>query len=191
MTKAFTTSRLVIALAVATSIGACVADPYSQQQGQKNYAPAPQTAVQPQFVPPQYVQPSYESVSQSERMSVSQGTCDRRALLLLAPTYNGSPGYIAGAAAGPLVGGGLQMSMAPADHGCVGQALEYAQTNQIIGWQNPDNGAQYQVTLLRAYQAQNGVNCWEYSTLVAGNGQTQRVGDTACRQVNGVWQLQS
>jgi surface antigen len=191
MNKAIKTSKLVLALAIAASIGACVADPYSQQQGQKNYTPPAQSSAQPTYVQPQYVQQSYESVSQAERMSVSQGTCDRRALLLLAPNYNGAPGYIVGAAAGPLVGGAGQPSMAPADQGCVGQALEYAQTNQTIGWQNPDNGAQYQVTPLRAYQAQNGANCWEYTTLVVVNGQSQRIGDTACRQMNGIWQLQS
>ena len=112
----------------------------------------------------------------------SQPSCD---------TPNGASNQFIGGAAGPLVAGEIQSGMTPIDNGCVGLTLEYAQNSQPVAWQNPGNGAQYQVTPVRGYQAPNGLNCREYTIAATLNGRSQRIDDTACRLPNGLWQLQS
>jgi surface antigen len=201
-------SMAMVGLAIAASLSACVPDPYSQKNGSSTntqisqpYGQPPvqqqsygQPAyAQPAYAQPQYVQPGpaqapYDRISQSESASVSQGTCDRN---LLATTPNGSANQFVGAAAGPLVAGEIQSSMAPVDNGCVSLTLEFARSDQTIVWQNPANGAQYQVTPIRAYQGANSPNCREYTTSATFNGRSQRISDTACRLPSGVWQLQS
>jgi surface antigen len=202
------TSTAILGLAVVASLAACgVGDPYSQQGGRStNTQTSPQytqSYVQPSYGQPIYAQPVYaqpqyvqqtsgqipdDRLSQSERVSVSQGMCDRN---LLATTANGSSNQYAGAAAGPLVAGEIQSGMTPVDNGCVGLTLEHAQTNQPVAWQSPSNSVRYQVTPIRNYQAPNGLNCREYTTSATLNGRAQRINDTACRLPSGLWQLQS
>jgi len=208
MNSTIKTSTAILGLAVVASLAACVGpDPYSQQSGRStNTPPSQQYAqsyvqpsygqpiyAQPVYAQPQYIQPvsaqaPYDRVSQSESSSISQGTCDRN---LLATTSNGSANEFVGAAAGPLVAGDIQSGMTPVDNGCVGLTLEYTRNDQPVAWQNPGNGAQYQVTPIRAYQAPNGLSCREYTTSATLNGHSQRINDTACRLPSGLWQLQS
>jgi surface antigen len=203
MNRTIKTSTVILGLAVVASLAACAGPgPYSQtnappvQQYTQSYAQPsfgqpsyPQPAyTQPQYIQQGSVQAPYDRISQSESASVSQGTCDRN---LLATTPNGSANQFVGAAAGPLVAGEIQSGMTPVDNGCVGLTLEYARNNQPVAWQNPGNGAQYQVTPIRAYQAPNGLNCREYTTSATLNGRSQRIDDTACRLPSGLWQLQS
>jgi surface antigen len=205
MNRTIKTSAVIFGLVGATSLAACgVGDPYSQQGGRSTNTPQyAQTYAQPSFgqpvyaqpvyVQPQYVQQAsmpapYDRISQSQNASVNQGTCDRN---LLVSTPSGSANEYVGAAAGPLVAGEIQAGMTPVDNGCVGLTLEYARNNQPVAWQNPGNGAQYQVMPIRAYQAPNGQSCREYTTSAALNGRSQRINDTACRLPSGLWQLQS
>jgi surface antigen len=207
-------SAAAIGLAAAASLAACSTgpDPYGQRNAhvtttapsqqyvqsymQPSYVPpgSAQTVyvqpayVQQQYAPPPYGQAAYDPISQSEGASIAQGTCDRG---LLAGSANGSANQYIGAAAGPLVAGAIQSAMTPVDNGCVGLTLEYAHNNQPIIWTNVSSGTQYQVTPIRAYQAANGLNCREYTTLATQNGNSLRVNDAACRGPNGLWQLQS
>lgn len=190
-------SGVALGIVIVASVVACVPDPYSQENGHTTNTQVPQPypevygpADQPVYVPPQYVQttqvqPSY--ISQSESVSVSRGTCDRN--LLAAP--DASANQFVGAAAGPLVAGEIHIGMTPVDDSCVGLALEFARNNQAVVWQNPGNGAQYQVTPISAYLQPNGPQCRQYTTVATSNGMIKTINDTACRLPTGSWQLQS
>jgi surface antigen len=147
---------------------------------------------------------------------ISQGGCNRS---LLADSFSTSTGNVvgslAGAAAGGLlgnqfgkgsgktaatvlgvvagamVGGSIGRSMDPADQGCVGQALEHADTNAPVAWQNPGTGAQYQVTPVKTYQTSAGIYCRDYTTRAVIDGRSQEVSGTACRQPDGSWRAQN
>ena len=190
---------VALGIAVVASVAACVPDPYSQRNGHTTNTQVPQPypeayvpADQPVYAPPQYVQTtqvptSYDRISQFESVSVSRGTCDRD--LLAAPDT--SANQFIGAAAGPLVAGEIHVGMTPVDDSCVGLALEFARNNQPVVWQNPGNGAQYQVTPISAYQQPNGPQCRLYTTVAMSNGMIKTISDTACRLPTGSWQLQS
>jgi surface antigen len=191
-----------LGIAIFASVAACVPDPYSQRDGHTTNTQVPQpypadvyvSADQPVYAPaPQYVQAApvqvayVDRISQSESVSVSRGTCDRN--LLAMP--DASANQFAGAAAGPMVAGEIHIGMTPVDDSCVGLALEFARNNQAVVWQNPGNGAQYQVTPISAYRQPNGAQCRQYTTVATSNGLIRTVNDTACRLPTGSWQLQS
>ncbi len=92
---------------------------------------------------------------------------------------------------GFLVGGGIGRSMGEADRGCVGQALEHAPDGQSIRWNNPQNGATYQVVPSQTIQASDGRYCREYTATAVINGRTQNTYGKACRQPDGSWRLMS
>ncbi|HLJ22152.1 MAG TPA: RT0821/Lpp0805 family surface protein [Stellaceae bacterium] len=199
MTTNLKISGAALGIAILASVAACVPDPYSQKDGHTTNTQVPQpypadvyVPDQPAYAPPpQYVQAApvqvpYDGISQSESVSVSRGTCDRG--LLATPAATAS--RFAGAAAGPLVAGEIHAGMTPVDDSCVGLALEFAQNNQPVVWQNPGNGAQYQVTPISAYQQPNGPQCRQYTTVATSNGMIRTVNDTACRLPTGSWQLQ-
>jgi surface antigen len=98
---------------------------------------------------------------------------------------------VLGAVAGVLIGGAIGRSMEPEDQGCVGQALEHAPDNQPVVWQNPNSGAQYQVTPVSTYQVQPGVYCRDYTSQAVIGGQREQVTGNACRQPDGSWRIQS
>jgi surface antigen len=189
-------SRVALTVAIAVSLAACVPDPYSQEHGRTTNTQVPQAyptdvyapANQPVYAPPQYapVQTSYSPNLQSESVNISRGWCDRR-LLATPGAYN----QFVGAAAGPLVAGEIHVGMTPADDSCIGLTLEFARNDQVVVWQNPDNGALYQVTPITAYQQPNGLQCRQYTTVATFNGLTRTINDTACRLPGGSWQLQS
>jgi surface antigen len=95
---------------------------------------------------------------------------------------------IGGVVIGALVGGTIGGQMDAADFACVGQALEYAPSSRAVTWNNPDQGAAYQVTPMRTFQVQ-GRQCREYQTVATIAGRTQQVHGTACRQPDGSWQI--
>lgn len=199
MNTSLAVSGIALSIAIAASVAACVPDPYSQENGHTTNSQVPQPypadvyvpADQPVYAPPRYVQsqvqPSYDRIYQAESLSVSRGTCDRDRLA----TPDASANYFVGAAAGPLVAGEIHVGMTRVDDGCVGLALEFAQNNQAVVWQNPGNGALYQVTPISAYQQPSGPRCRQYTTVVTSNGAIKTVSDTACRLPTGSWQLQS
>jgi surface antigen len=193
-------SGAALCIATIVSMAACVPDPYSQKDGHTTNTQVPQPypaevyvpADQPVSAPPQYVQTtqvqtSYAPIFQSESVSVSRGTCDRNLLA----TPGASANQFVGAAAGPLVAGEIHVGMTPVDDSCVGLVLEFARNNQAVVWQNPGNGAQYQVAPIAAYQQPNGLQCRQYTTVATSNGMIKTINDTACRLPTGSWQLQS
>ncbi|TNE35940.1 MAG: hypothetical protein EP348_08010, partial [Alphaproteobacteria bacterium] len=77
------------------------------------------------------------------------------------------------------------------DQNCIGQALEQAETGQNITWNNPRNGAEYEVTPKRIYQQSSGEYCREYTAQSDINGKVQTTYGTACRQVDGSWKIKN
>jgi surface antigen len=198
MTTNLKISGAALGIAIFACVSACVPDPYSQENGHTTNTQVPQpypadvyVPDQPAYAPTQYAQTTqvaaYDRISQSESVSVSRGTCDRDLLA----TPDAAANQFAGAAAGPMVAGEIHVGMNPVDDSCVGLALEFARNNQTVVWQNPGNGAHYQVTPISAYQQPNGPQCRQYTTVATSNGMIKTVNDTACRLPTGSWQLQS
>lgn len=94
---------------------------------------------------------------------------------------------IAGTIIGALVGGNIGRSMDQVDQSCIGQALEQAPTGQSVGWRNPDQGGQYQVTPTRTYETSAGRYCREYQIKIIIGGKVENAYGTACRQPDGTW----
>ena len=95
---------------------------------------------------------------------------------------------IGGTIIGALVGGNIGRAMDQVDPHCVGQVRERAPNGQSVGWQNPDQGGQYQVTPTRTYQTSRGQYCREYQTRIVIAGKVENAYGTACRQADGSWQ---
>ena len=95
---------------------------------------------------------------------------------------------IGGAVLGLLVGGSIGNSMDQADHGCVGQTLDHARDNESIAWNNPSNGAHYQVMPVRTTPGEGDRYCREYVTRVTIGGKQEQAYGRACRQPDGSWQ---
>ena len=91
---------------------------------------------------------------------------------------------IAGAIIGFVLGGSIGRAMDERDRACVGQALEYAEDQESIRWQNPDTGVNYRVTPTRTFSSGNAY-CREYvRTAIVDAGQ-QKVHGKACREADG------
>ena len=93
-----------------------------------------------------------------------------------------------GAVIGAVIGGVIGRQMDRSDHACMGQALEYAQLNQSVTWDNPDQKSNYTVTPLESYQNAAGLECRKYVLKTVVVGQPQNQTGNACRQANGAWQ---
>jgi surface antigen len=195
-------STVILILTAVILLTACVPDPYSQKNGSstntqqlqpygQSYVPPPSGQLayaQPQYFQPSWSQVPYDRISQSESASISRGTCDRN---LLATVPDGAANPFIGTTTGPLVAGEIQSSMAPADNTCVSLTLEYARNNQPVAWQNPANGALFEIIPISTYQEPGGSPCREYTMVGTLNGLSRRINDTACRLPTGSWQLQS
>lgn len=90
---------------------------------------------------------------------------------------------------GILIGGEIGRSMDQIDRRCAGQVLEHAPDNETIVWNNPDQGARYQVTPSGSYNDAEGRYCREYQSTAVVGGKTQQTYGTACRQPDGSWKL--
>tara|TARA_R110002167_G_scaffold30799_1_gene101791 strand:- start:113 stop:745 length:633 start_codon:yes stop_codon:yes gene_type:complete len=90
---------------------------------------------------------------------------------------------------GYLLGGAIGRSMDEVDQNCVGQAMEHAEDGQEIVWNNPRNGAEYEISPERTYQQKSGEYCREYTAEAEVNGKIEKSYGTACRQVDGSWKL--
>lgn len=96
---------------------------------------------------------------------------------------------IGGTILGALVGGSIGRMMDDVDQNCIGQALEHAPDGQDIVWNDPQSGAQYQVTPTQTFQQAGGQYCREYTAASTVGGRAQQVYGTACRQPDGSWRL--
>jgi surface antigen len=97
---------------------------------------------------------------------------------------------IAGAILGAMIGGSIGRSMDDADQGCIGQALERADTGATVVWRNPDNGGEYRVTPTGTYRTADDRYCREYTTTVVIGGRSERAYGEACREPDGTWRRQ-
>ncbi len=96
---------------------------------------------------------------------------------------------IGGTMIGALFGGNLGRSMSPYDHVHAANVFEAAPSSRTIAWQNPDNGAAYQLTPTRTYQLDSGQYCREYQAVARVGGRPQSTYGTACRTPDGDWQI--
>ena len=95
-----------------------------------------------------------------------------------------------GAVLGAVMGGSIGRSMDEADLYCTGQTLEHVPDRQPIKWRNPDDNRSYVVTPTKSYLHAGGY-CREYTTKSTIKGTTRQVTNTACRQNDGAWRIES
>jgi surface antigen len=69
--------------------------------------------------------------------------------------------------------------------------MEHAEDGQDIIWNNPRNGAVYEVSPEKTFQQKSGEYCREYTAQSEVGGKTQTTYGTACRQVDGSWKIKS
>ena len=114
---------------------------------------------------------------------------------LIGSQIGSGKGQLAAVAAGTLfgflVGNNVGRSMDAADQTCLTQSLEHAEDGQEIAWDNPDNGARYQVTPTRTVQTANNLYCREYTSTATIDGKTETTYGQACRQPDGAWEFKS
>jgi surface antigen len=135
-----------------------------------------------------------------ENPFITDGRCDRDRLgAVLGGVVGGIAGSrvgkgsgrtaatIAGTVIGILVGRSIGRSMNARDQLCTGQTLEHAPDRTTVYWRNPDNGADYRVTPLNTFRAEDGRYCREYRTRALIGGRSEEVYGRACRQPDGSW----
>ncbi len=114
---------------------------------------------------------------------------------LIGSQIGSGKGQLAAVAAGTLfgflVGNNVGRSMDAADQTCLTQSLEHAEDGQEIAWDNPDNGARYQVTPTRTVQTAKNRYCREYTSTATIGGKTETTYGQACRQPDGAWEFKS
>jgi surface antigen len=93
---------------------------------------------------------------------------------------------IAGTLAGAVIGGSVGRTMDTVDRGQLAGALEQVPDNRSVAWQNPNTGAQYEVTPQRTFRS-GGRDCREYTMLAYLNGRPEEVTGVACRDAQGRW----
>ncbi|MCI5144485.1 MAG: glycine zipper 2TM domain-containing protein [Candidatus Electrothrix sp. AR3] len=96
-----------------------------------------------------------------------------------------------GAAIGGVLGYIVGNEMDKFDQQQLSQAYESAPSGQPTTWVNPDHGNQYQVIPQPAYQMPGSNKiCRKAEIIAVINGRSQKTYSTACRDMNGNWQLQ-
>ncbi len=114
---------------------------------------------------------------------------------LIGSQIGSGKGQLAAVAAGTLlgflIGNNVGRSMDAADRTCLTQSLEHAEDGQEIAWDNPDNGAHYQVTPTRTVQIAENRYCREYTSVATIGGKAETTYGQACRQPDGAWEIQS
>ena len=135
------------------------------------------------------------------------GRC--RANLLGGPTVGGLVGAAVGGLTGSQIGRGngklaatavgtllgfvigqqVGNSMDRVDETCFTNTFEHVPDQQTIVWNDPNQGARYQVTPVRTAEANNGMYCREYQAKATVGGRVQETYGTACRMPDGSWKL--
>jgi surface antigen len=95
-----------------------------------------------------------------------------------------------GAAIGGMLGYVIGNEMDKYDRQMLNSVYESTPSGQTQTWVNPDHGHQYQVTPQPAYRGPNNQQCRKAEILAVIDGRTERTYTTACRDMNGRWQLQ-
>lgn len=146
----------------------------------------------------------YYAVPPAVPFGIGRGVCNRELLgSVLGASVGGvagsqvgkGNGQLVGVAAGTiigyLIGGSIGRYMDTVDQNCIGQALEHGEDGQEIIWNNPQNGAIYEVIPESTYKQGNGEYCREYTAQSDINGQMQSTYGTACRQEDGSWKIKN
>ena len=95
-----------------------------------------------------------------------------------------------GAAIGGALGYVIGNEMDKYDRQMLNSVYESTPSGQTTTWVNPDHGNQYQVTPQPAYTGPNNQQCRKAEVCATINGRRQTTYTTACRDMNGRWQLQ-
>jgi surface antigen len=95
-----------------------------------------------------------------------------------------------GAAIGGILGYIVGNEMDKYDRQMLNNVYETAPSGQASTWTNPDQGNQYHVTPQPAYTGPNNQHCRKAEIIAVINGRTEKTYTTACRDMNGQWQLQ-
>ncbi len=108
----------------------------------------------------------------------------------------GTPGSMAAAgAAGALVGGFVGKKLDDRDKRMAAQAAQDAFENGRTGearvWNNPDSGNSGSITPTKTYQIANGQYCRRYTQEITIGGEKHETHGTACRNADGVWEVES
>lgn len=93
-----------------------------------------------------------------------------------------------GAILGMLLGGAVGHAADIGDQYCTTQAIVAGPVGQPVFWANPAYGMRYQVMPTRQY-LRGSTTCRDYQASALIDGRVQQVRGTACRQVDGSWQL--
>ncbi len=139
---------------------------------------------QPSWAPPNSDRPRHGGQRlASLPLDLSTGRCNRELIgSLLGAAAGGlagsrigdGRGQLAATAGGTLlgflIGGNIGRNMDEIDQNCVGHALEHAQDDQQIAWNNPQTGAQYRVVPTRTIQGSDGRYCREYTATSVVSG---------------------
>lgn len=97
-----------------------------------------------------------------------------------------------GAALGSMLGYMVGNEMDKYDRQELNHVYERGVSGQTNAWQNPDNGNQYRVTPQPAYSDPSTSRpCRQAEITAVINGKQQTTYTTACRDMNGHWQLQN
>ena len=98
-------------------------------------------------------------------------------------------GTLAGAWAGSEIGKSLDRADRMYAQRNAQDSLEYNQTGQAKGWQNPDSGHSGTFTPTRTYKTAGGQNCRDFETTIYVDGKQETGTGRACRQPDGTWQI--
>ncbi|MBI3041948.1 MAG: hypothetical protein HYY78_03890 [Betaproteobacteria bacterium] len=87
-----------------------------------------------------------------------------------------------------MVGKAIARSMDDVDWKMVLHALEFGRAGVPSRWRNPESRNTYAVTLVRSYDASDGL-CLEYTVEAIIGGKGDRAHNTACRLPDGSWSV--
>ncbi|MEC7490264.1 MAG: RT0821/Lpp0805 family surface protein [Pseudomonadota bacterium] len=118
---------------------------------------------------------------------------------LLGSKFGSGKGKLVGTAIGVLsgawLGGEIGKSLDQADRALMRKtsqhSMEKSKDGNTAKWNNPNNGNKGSVTPTKTYQTVSGQYCREYQQTVTVGGRTQEAYGTACRRVDGTWQIQN
>ncbi|MFQ5534932.1 MAG: RT0821/Lpp0805 family surface protein [Sphingomonadales bacterium] len=100
-------------------------------------------------------------------------------------------GTLAGAYIGKEVGKSLDRADRIAMQESTQNALEKGRSGAASQWRNPDSGNYGTVTPQPAFKSENGRDCREFQQTVTVDGETVTGYGTACRQDDGTWRIVS
>lgn len=130
---------------------------------------------------------------------VLRGTCDYQTVgAVLGGAVGGAVGasvgrgdtravaIVVGAVLGAVVGARIGREIEEADRGCIGQALELAESGRGVSWDNASTGVRYLLIPKNEYRRQ-GALCRDYELSRRLGDRTESGSATACLDETGRW----